>query len=184
MKKVLIVIDAQEDFTRGALRNDEAINALPVVKSLVDYAYENDFKVFYTMDTHHADTYPNTQEGRNLPVVHCVERTPGWQICPEVLKAAPVQYDPHRVILLKNDAFGTMDWQRFSAIREAEEIWVCGFCTDICVVSNFMILKALYPQIPIKVFSNACAGVTPELHKAALNVMGSCQGIVTEWENE
>lgn len=183
MKKVLIVIDAQEDFTRGALKNDNAIAALPTVKNMVDYAYQNGIKVFYTMDTHDALTYPNTQEGKNLPVPHCIERTPGWQICPELLKKAPVQYDPNRVILHKG-TFGTIDWQRFSDIRDAGEIWICGFCTDICVVSNFMMLKTLYPEIPIKVFSNACAGVTPELHEAALSVMQSCQGIITEWTEQ
>lgn len=173
MNKTFIVIDAQEDFTRGALKNDDAIKALPVVRELVSYAEDHQCQLIYTMDTHHAN-YLETQEGRKLPVPHCIRDTSGWQICPEVLpeKATPV--------ICEKGQFGYPDWKRFD-LDNMEEIVLCGFCTDICVSANFQILKALFPEVPMTVISDACAGVTPQLHEAALLVMGSCQANVMTW---
>lgn len=175
MNKVLIVIDAQEDFTRGALRNEEAIKALPVIREVVDYAYEN-FRsnVIYTKDTHRIDTYKDSQEGKNLPVPHCIEDTKGWQICNEALC--------DKADIVKKYSFGTMDWQT-QCLNTFDEIWICGFCTDICVSANFQIIKARYPETPIVIIEDACAGVTPELHEAALKVMKSCQARIIKWEN-
>ena len=176
MKKLLIVIDAQEDFTRGALRNEDAIAALPTIKEVVDYANKNfEPPVYYTMDTHQED-YLNTQEGTNLPVPHCIKNTPGWKICPEVLPD-----DDYNVIT--KPSFGCIEWNTFWRIHDVDEIWLCGFCTDICVSANFQILKATVPETPIVVIEDACAGVTPELHEAALKVMKSCQAKVVKWED-
>lgn len=173
MNKVLIVIDAQEDFTRGALRNKEAIQALPIIHNLVDYASKNNIKIIYTKDTHR-DDYLNTQEGKNLPVPHCICNTVGWALCPEV------EVDIAKVI--HKQTFGYPHWNVIEDLFAADEIWVCGFCTDICVISNVLILKALYPETPIVVFENACAGVTPEKHDAAIEVMKSCQIKIERWE--
>ena len=176
MNKVLIVIDAQEDFTRGALRNEEAIKALPVIHDIVRYAKDNHFNgIIYTADTHH-DNYMNTQEGTNLPVPHCVFKTAGWELCPEV------GYEEGNSPLLIKNSFGSLEWRDWPMIENADEIWMCGFCTDICVSANFQILKATYPEIPIVVIEYACAGVTRDLHEAALSVMGSCQAKITTWE--
>lgn len=174
MNKLLIVIDAQEDFTREALCNEEAIKALPVIREIVDYAYENfDRKTIYTKDTH-GDAYLKTQEGKNLPVPHCIRDTKGWQICPEALTDKCEIYEKH--------SFGFKSWD-VKALGTLDEIWLCGFCTDICVSANFQILKASYPEVPIVVIEDACAGVTPELHEAALKVMKSCQARIVKWSD-
>lgn len=174
MNKVLIVIDAQEDFTRGALRNDQAIAALPTIKEIVAYAYRNfDKKTIYTKDTHDGH-YLDTQEGKNLPVPHCIKGSDGWRICPEVF------IEESKVI--EKRSFGSTRWD-MEALWSLDEIWMCGFCTDICVSANFQILKATYPDTPIVVIEDACAGVTPELHDAALKVMKSCQARIVKWED-
>ena len=171
----LVVIDAQEDFTRGALYNHDAIKALPTIRNIVDYANKNRFSIFYTADTHDKD-YMKTQRGKNLPMEHCIYNSPGWAICPEVA------HGNNPIIITKN-SFGTVEWEDWDlTIGSANEIYVCGFCTDICVISNVLILKALYPEVPITVFENACAGVTPEKHAAALEVMKSCQINVERWD--
>ncbi|MBQ9007760.1 MAG: cysteine hydrolase [Clostridia bacterium] len=176
MNKALIVIDAQEDFTRGSLRNEEAIKALPVIHEVVEFAENNEFSfIAYTMDTH-GDDYYETQEGKNLPVTHCIRETPGWQLCPEVLGK-----DKSPKIVYK-ETFGTLDWERLFQGRKPSEILLCGFCTDICVIANFQILKATFPEVPITVISDASAGVTPELHDAALKVMKSCQARIASWD--
>lgn len=177
MNKALIIIDAQEDFTRGALRNEEAIKALPVIHDVVEFARDNEFSyIIYTQDTH-KNNYLETQEGKNLPVKHCIYGTDGWNLCPEVV----VNYDD--VLNLKKGSFGYTNWYEWRLSSLADEIWICGFCTDICVSANFQILKATYPTIPITVISDACAGVTPELHDAALKVMKSCQARIVKWED-
>lgn len=174
MNKVLIVIDAQEDFTRGALRNEQAIEVLPRIKEIVAYAYKHfDRKTIYTKDTH-SGNYLETQEGKNLPVRHCIKGSNGWRICPEVL------IEESEVI--EKGTFGSTRWG-MEALGTADEIWLCGFCTDICVSANFQILKATYPEVPIVVIEDACAGVTPELHDAALKVMKSCQAKIIKWED-
>ena len=180
MNKVLIVIDAQEDFTRGALRNEAAIQTLPVIHDIVEFAANNNMTITYTADTHGED-YLESQEGNNLPIPHCIYRTPGWDICGEVIN---IDY-PHTVIM--KETFGYTGWdKKYNVISQklatADEIWLCGFCTDICVSANFQLLKAFYPEVPIVVIQDACAGVTPELHYAALKVMKSCQARIVEWE--
>ena len=172
--KVLIVIDAQEDFTRGALHNEDAIAALPIIGEVVDYAalnFEN--SVIYTRDTHFENKYLYTQEGQNLPVPHCIIDTKGHSICREVLTDKCKFYNKL--------TFGYTNWDK-EHLGSVDEIWLCGFCTDICVSANFQILKATYPEIPIVVIEDACAGVTPELHEAALKVMKSCQAKVMTWK--
>lgn len=175
MNKVLIVIDAQEDFTRGALRNEEAIKALPVIHDIVELAKEKEMKIIYTADTHRED-YLSTQEGKKLPIKHCIYRTSGWDLCPEV------KAENYPTNLIIKEAFGSIGWQHYAnTLFYADEIWLCGFCTDICVMANFQILKAQFPEVPITIIEDACAGVTPELHEAALKVMKSCQAKVVKF---
>jgi len=179
MNKVLIVIDAQEDFTRGALRNEEAIKVLPTLREIVDYADIHRMGIIYTADTHNED-YLNTQEGINLPVKHCIYGTPGWELCPEVISTQTTRYT------ICKECFGSIrwdEWRSSSLLVNANGIWLCGFCTDICVSANFQIIKAMYPEIPITIIEDACAGVTPELHEAALKVMRSCQAKIVKWSD-
>lgn len=167
--KYLIVIDAQEDFTRGALRNEEAIAAIPNIQKLIEKARAKGFYLIATQDTHHEETYMTSQEGRNLPVPHCIATTPGWKICHEL-----TDFNCY----IAKPTFGYTKWD--NRLTAPEEIWLCGFCTDICVSANFQILKAQFPEVPIKVFADCCAGVTPELHEAALKVMQSCQATIVK----
>jgi nicotinamidase-related amidase len=165
--KALIVIDAQNDFTYGALRNEEAIKALPNIEELIGHATDNGTSIYCTQDTHFHD-YLNTQEGKFLPVEHCRYKTEGWDL------AIPVD----NVIRVYKNTFGHEWKNELGTGASITEIVLCGFCTDICVMANFQILKALYPEVPIIVVKDACAGVTPELHDAALKVMQSCQAII------
>jgi len=177
MEKLLVMVDVQEDFTRGALRNEEAIKALLIIHEIAEYANKNGMKVIYTRDTHGAD-YMSTQEGTNLPVPHCIFESEGWQICPEAIIE-----NANEITAINKSRFGTFDWLFKDYGRGASEIWICGFCTDICVSANFQILKALYPETPIYIIEDACAGVTPELHDAAIKVMSSCQAKIVKWND-
>jgi nicotinamidase-related amidase len=174
--KVLVVIDMQKDFVDGALGSPEAQAIVPNVAARVkEYAEMEDGLIVYTRDTHFAD-YADTREGRYLPVPHCIFETEGWEIVPEVLN------DHAAIAIFNKETFG------YSAIaeeigyivngeldQEIDSIEVCGLCTDICVISNALILKANFAGIPITVDSACCAGVTPAKHEAALEVMRSCQ---------
>lgn len=179
MNRALIVIDAQEDFTYGVLGTPHAIEALPVITKVVDLATEKGMNIYYTRDTHVGiEKYKASQEGRVLPVPHCIIDTDGWRLCREVL---PRDFD--KAIIINKRNFGTMEWKMQSTLGGQDEIWLCGFCTDVCVMSNFQIIKALFPDIPIVIIKDACAGTTPELHNAALKVMESCQAMVSNYED-
>ena len=165
MEKILIVVDMQKDFVDGSLGTAEAQAIVPAVAAKIE-AHEG--PVIFTRDTHQPG-YLDTQEGRNLPVVHCVEGTEGWQIIPGLRAwAADVVNKP---------TFGSAALAERLKAREAEieEIELIGLCTDICVVSNALLLKAFMPEVKIAVDSRCCAGVTPEKHAAALETMRSCQ---------
>ena len=165
MKKILIVVDMQNDFIDGALGTAEAVSIVPYVKEVIE---NFDGKVFFTRDTHF-DNYMQTEEGKNLPVPHCIKGTHGWQIRAELdalRKTEPID----------KITFGStelMDVLRGEG--EIESITFVGLCTDICVISNAMITKAFFPEIPLTVDAKACAGVTPESHARALEAMKTCQ---------
>ncbi len=169
MRKLLVVVDMQKDFVDGALGSKEAVAIVPgVVEKIKTYNAED---VFFTKDTHHND-YMSTQEGANLPVEHCIEGTPGWELDKDVagvLRSSTVVNKP---------TFGSTDLAGIIsdiAAKEEIEIELIGLCTDICVVSNALLLKAFMPEVKISVDSACCAGVTPEKHEAALETMRSCQ---------
>lgn len=165
MKKVLIVVDMQNDFITGSLGTLEAQNIVSNVKNKIEQYKANKDLIYFTRDTHDG-SYLNTNEGKNLPVEHCLEYTWGWN-SPEELKE---YYCP----LITKNTFGYLDWE-FLSKYDPNSIELIGLCTDICVVSNALIIKATFPEIDIIVDASCCAGVTPEKHKAALEVMKSCQ---------
>ena len=169
MRKILIVIDMQNDFIDAALGTKEAVAIVGAVKDRIrSYPAGN---VIATMDTH-GENYMETQEGRNLPVMHCIKGSDGWQIRPdiaELLTGAKIYEKP---------TFGSTALAAdLKALSEQEEIELelIGLCTDICVVSNALLLKAAMPEVKISVDASCCAGVTPEKHLAALETMRSCQ---------
>lgn len=163
--KYLIVVDMQNDFTTGALGSSHAAGIIPKVLEKVK-SFEG--KVIFTRDTHGTD-YMDSQEGRKLPVVHCVKGTNGWEIC-DALKA-------YAKTVVDKITFGSMELPMIltSYGEPVEEITLCGLCTDICVISNAMILKAAFPEVKITVDANCCAGVTMESHRTALNAMSAVQ---------
>lgn len=172
IKKLLVVIDMQNDFINGALGTLEAETIVPAVKAKIQsYPAE---AVFATMDTHGPD-YLATQEGRKLPVVHCIRGTDGWQLRPEI---AVLVSDGH---IYEKPTFGSLRLaEDLARIPDLEEIELIGLCTDICVVSNALLLKAMMPEVRITVDAACCAGVTPAKHEAALATMRSCQVEVIE----
>lgn len=168
MKDILIVIDMQKDFIDGSLGTKEAEAIVNNVKKKVDEYIEAGHVVFFTRDTHF-ENYLNTFEGKYLPVVHCVKDTDGWAISDKL------NVDSEKVRVVDKFTFGYVGWDEWREIGKAKNYEICGLCTDICVISNALILRALYPDKCIEVDSKCCAGVTPELHEAALKVMASNQ---------
>ena len=168
MKHILIVVDMQNDFIDGALGTKEAAAIVPKVE---DKIRNFDGEVFFTRDTHET-WYLETQEGKNLPVPHCIRGTEGWQIRKEL--DALRKTDP-----IDKETFGSTDLAAdLLALHEDEEIGsitLVGLCTDICVISNALLLKATLPEVPIYVDAACCAGVTPESHENALKAMEACQ---------
>ena len=163
--KILVVVDMQNDFIDGALGTPEAVAIVPYVKQLIETF---DGKVIFTRDTHFAN-YLDTQEGKNLPVPHCIHGSRGWEIHPELeaLRKTPV---------IDKLTFGSSELPRMIAQEaEIESITFVGLCTDICVISNAMVIKAFFPEIPLIVDAKACAGVTPQSHENALAAMKMCQ---------
>lgn len=160
--KTLIVVDMQNDFIDGALGTKEAVAIVPNVKKKIEEYKARGDAVIFTRDTHKID-YLNTNEGKHLPVEHCIEGTHGWQIA-DGLEVENCMY-------IDKPTFGWRNWHW----HNFEEIELVGLCTDICVVSNALILKAMFPELDITVDASCCAGVTPESHKAALLTMKMCQ---------
>ncbi|MCR5542953.1 MAG: cysteine hydrolase [Eubacterium sp.] len=162
MKKTLIVVDMQKDFVDGSLGTKEAVGILENVKNKIEEYRRNGDEIIFTRDTHQ-ENYMSTNEGKHLPVIHCIEGTPGWEIYEGLyVDGAEVVNKP---------SFGYTGWNKYSF----EEVELIGLCTDICVISNALIIKALFPEIRVSIDSNCCAGVTPEKHEAALETMRSCQ---------
>lgn len=177
--KFLIVIDAQNDFVTGSLGSETAQQVVNNIVRRVKKAKGLNETVIFTRDTHY-NNYFNTLEGRKLPVQHCVKDTSGWCLIPELSSA--IQIHPH---IVDKETFGVSDWPEiirkyspydldFNAKKNCE-FTIIGFDTDICVISNALILRACFPNARITVIKNCCAGSSPENHEAALMVMKRCQ---------
>ncbi|HIR22591.1 MAG TPA: cysteine hydrolase [Candidatus Scatosoma pullicola] len=166
MKKLLIVVDMQKDFIDGALGTAEAQRILPAVKERIAGFRAEGGEVVFTRDTHGAD-YLSTKEGRHLPVPHCIEGTPGWQIAEGLRKEGEQVFD--------KPSFGSLALAEYVRAGGYGSVEFIGVCTDICVISNALLVGAYCPETEICVRADCCAGTTPEAHAAALCSMRSCQ---------
>ncbi len=165
--KVLCVIDMQNDFIDGALGTKEAEAITDNVAAKIEAYRRNGDRVIFTRDTHF-DNYMQTQEGRNLPVPHCIKDSDGWQISEKLAVGDSTVID--------KPSFGSVELGDFIAgLDGVEAVELVGLCTDICVISNAMIIKAKLPEVKVSVDSQCCAGVTPESHMNALEAMKMCQ---------
>ncbi len=175
MEHVLIVVDMQNDFVDGVLGSPEAVGILPAV---VDKIRNHEGMIIFTRDTHGED-YMNTREGKYLPVPHCIKGTRGWEIKDEVWAAADGKTD---VSVIDKPTFGSTELSeilvKLQGDRAIEKVTLIGVCTDICVISNAMLIKAALPEIDIAVDAACCAGVTPQSHGNALDAMRACQIII------
>ena len=168
MAKALIVVDMQNDFVTGSLGTKEAQEMLPrLVEKLENAVAKKSYDIIFTQDTHKED-YLQTQEGKFLPVVHCIKGTEGWEIVPELQK-----FIPQSRIVVEKKAFGSTRLP--SLLKPYEEVEFVGVCTDICVVSNALLLKAFYPEQLVSVDAACCAGSSPDAHQKSLEVMKNCQ---------
>ncbi len=167
MKKTLIVVDMQNDFIDGSLGTKEAQSIVENVRKKIATYRANGDEIIFTRDTHTED-YLDTPEGKKLPVIHCVKGTRGWQV------ADGLEFNG--ALIIDKPTFGWTHWDEMSF----DSIELVGLCTDICVVSNALILRAQFPNADICVDASCCAGVTPETHKAALETMKMCQIDVIE----
>ena len=169
-RKILVVVDMQNDFIDGALGTPEA-------QAIVSAAYEKikyfDGDIVFTMDTH-SSIYLDTQEGRNLPVEHCIKGTDGWKLNEKIQPLSEC------CRVFEKPAFGNVELAEFIAGGNYSEVEIIGLCTDICVITNALLIKAFLPETPITVDSRCCAGVTPESHANALTAMKMCQINVVE----
>ena len=166
--KTLIVVDMQTDFIDGALGSKEAEKIVSnVVKKIKSYVKKGD-RVIFTQDTHKKN-YMNTREGKYLPVTHCIKGSDGWLIPDKIRKASPED-----ALVIEKPSFGYTGWKKYLK-DDSDPIEVIGLCTDICVVSNALAIKNLFPERDIVVDSACCAGVSPASHDAALVTMKCCQ---------
>ena len=164
-KRYLIVVDMQNDFVTGSLGTKEAQDIVPNVIDKVDEYWSNNDEIIFTMDTHSND-YLMTLEGINLPVKHCIKYTGGWGIID--------QLNIYIYDVVYKSTFGYLWEDEISYDDQITSIELCGLCTDVCVISNALILRTMFPNTKIIVDSSCCAGTTPEKHKYALEVMKSC----------
>lgn len=174
MKKILIVVDMQKDFVDGALGSAEAV---AIVDNVVKKIEEHDGDIIVTYDTHH-DNYMETQEGKNLPVPHCIKGTDGWELDTKVQTAL----DKKSYSIIEKPTFGSVELPEYIKSEynpDDIEIELIGLCTDICVVSNALLMKANFLETKVSVDASCCAGVTVDSHKAALTTMKMCQVNVT-----
>lgn len=175
--KVLVVVDMQNDFIDGALSNTDA---QAIVKDIAQLVSSWQGLIVFTRDTHDSH-YLNTQEGKYLPVPHCIKDTNGWQINQQIFDSANNNVNAQIVVVDKPTfGAGNLLYDAITKYCVPQEIVFCGTCTDICVVSNVLAIKALLPETPVKVLAHYCAGVTKQKHNAALEVMQSCQAQIID----
>ncbi|SFR91767.1 cysteine hydrolase family protein [Anaeromicropila populeti] len=171
MNTLLVVIDMQKDFIDGSLGTSQAVELVPKV---IQKIKEHNGELVFTRDTHEKN-YLNTQEGYYLPVEHCIKGTAGWQLEEEIGRLA----QERNSVILDKPSFGSMELAEYLKkvveSKGVEEVQLIGLCTDICVISNAMILKAALPEVKVSVDGSCCAGVTVESHQKALEAMKMCQ---------
>lgn len=165
MKRLLAVVDMQKDFIDGALGTKEAEAIVPAVKERIEEYLAAGDEVVFTLDTHGND-YMEMMEGRKLPVPHCIRGTEGWELDSRLKDMPGKRFEKH--------TFGSMELAAYIKAGEYDRIELIGLCTDICVISNAMVIKAEVPETEICVRADCCAGVTPESHENALNAMKMC----------
>ena len=170
MAKIMVIVDCQKDFIDGALGTPEAQAMIPRLVEKIK-AESEDTMFIFTADTHDKD-YLTSAEGKQLPVEHCIKGTPGWEIDGRL--AMEFCNSP---FVIEKPTFGSTELMEYLSdmVNMADEIEFVGLCTDICVISNVMLTKAFFPEIPLIVDAKACAGVTPESHQNALAAMKMCQ---------
>ena len=166
MKKLLVVVDMQKDFIDGSLGTKEAVAIVPKVAAKIREYQDAGQEVVFTYDTH-SENYLDTQEGKKLPVVHCIKGTQGWELDEALQKFEGKRFE--------KPAFGSTELGKWAEGQQFSGIELIGLCTDICVISNALLLKAHLPETPIMVDSSCCAGVTPQSHQNALEAMKMCQ---------
>jgi len=166
MKKLLIVVDMQNDFITGSLGTPEAEAIVPYVEQKVREAVAAGDEVVFTKDTH-TPGYLESQEGKKLAVIHCVEGSDGWEIHPTLR--------PFTRTLFTKPGFGSTELVEYVRSGAYDRVELIGLCTDICVVTNALMLKGALPELPIRVDAQGCAGVTPQTHQAAIDTMKMCQ---------
>ena len=165
MRKLLAVIDMQNDFIDGTLGTREAVEITDrVAAKIVDFEGE----VVFTLDTH-TQNYFNTQEGINLPIMHCIKGTHGWELSS---KLKPLSQN---CIIFEKPSFGSVEFGKYVSDSGFDEVYLIGLCTDICVISNAMLIKAFAPETKVIVDSSCCAGTTKQNHENALSAMKMCQ---------
>lgn len=198
ISKILLIVDPQNDFINGVLGTPEAPQVVPnIINKINNIAIADETYIFFTQDTHNADEYLDTQEGKDLPILHCIENTVGWQIEEQIKQAWLAKAKEVLIEIEKEEKCGIditneneiMDISIFSKstfgaadiVRVYEEefnlvdvIELIGFDTDICVISNALMFKTFFPELTVIVDASCCAGTTPEKHEAALEVMKSC----------
>ena len=170
MNHFLVVVDMQRDFVNGSLGTAEAESIIP---QAVEKIRSFDGEIFVTYDTHF-ENYLESAEGKKLPVPHCIQYTPGWELDDRIAEAL----EGKQVTRVEKHTFGSDELPGLIFSKSPYDdfsVELIGLCTDICVISNALLLKASFPEMPISVDAKCCAGVTPELHEAALKVMKSCQ---------
>ena len=181
--KVLVVVDMQNDFIDGPLGTPEAQAIVPkvceLIRSCSGRGTPDEDEIYYTMDTHDV-FYLDSHEGKMLPVEHCIHKAAGWKICDEVDVALSEKIRECFVVdeIIKEGFGSTALAQRLREgvdYKNIKSIDICGVCTDICVISNALMLRSFLPETDIRVIADACAGTTPEMHRKALDVMKSCQ---------
>lgn len=188
MKKVLVIVDMQNDFVDGALGTAEAQVIAPKVADYIREHADKDTILLFTKDTHNMD-YMETLEGKNLPVAHCIKDTAGWELAPVIAEAlydTREKYDSFNSYfpyvsdhIIKKPTFGSLDFQNLLYVIDSEcpikEITLMGLCTGICVLSNAILAKATLPNVPVRVMEDCCACVTPKSHETAIEAMRMCQ---------
>ena len=166
MSRLLVVVDMQKDFVDGALGTKEAQAIVPAVKRKIEEYQAAGEPVVFTMDTHGPD-YLATQEGKKLPVPHCIKGTPGWELAEERRESAGK--------MVEKGTFGSRELAEYVQKTGYAAVELVGLCTDICVISNALLIKAFCPELPVRVDAACCAGVTPQSHENALKAMEMCQ---------